>query len=177
MLWPSASPELAEAPMWHGSRPGQPPTPEGAWLLRNSRRRDPELIPRGDLRTGPRPGVSLDTDLWDLCGTGMLAGVDALCPEGATSDDDLTAFLDSTQAGDLRDDVESMERLHDARARLDGLLARLPERYRQVVVWRFWDGLTLAECGRRMGVIRERVRQIEARAIGRMRQWGCSDAL
>jgi len=41
--------------MWRSAHPGAKRTREGSWLLAHSRVRDPELIPRGDLRTGPSP--------------------------------------------------------------------------------------------------------------------------
>jgi RNA polymerase primary sigma factor len=60
-----------------------------------------------------------------------------------------------------------------ARADLMGVLADLPDPERSVVTWRFGLGgeppMTLESIGRRMGVTRERVRQLEAAALKRLR--------
>jgi RNA polymerase primary sigma factor len=45
----------------------------------------------------------------------------------------------------------------------------LTERERMVLRHRFWDGLTLDESGRMIGADRERVRQIEAKALRKLR--------
>ena len=60
-------------------------------------------------------------------------------------------------------------------AAVDGLLGSLDDRERKVVGWRFGllddsDPLTLGEVGRRLGVSRERARQIEHAALARMRE-------
>jgi RNA polymerase sigma factor (sigma-70 family) len=52
------------------------------------------------------------------------------------------------------------------------LMGALSVREREVISWRFGIGRppeTLAGIGRRMGVTRERVRQIEARALDKLR--------
>lgn len=60
----------------------------------------------------------------------------------------------------------SQEDLNYLNARLD----ILPEREREVIRLRYFSGFTLDECGRLIGVSRERVRQIEAVAIARMKE-------
>jgi RNA polymerase primary sigma factor len=56
---------------------------------------------------------------------------------------------------------------------LDGLLGNLSERERQILAYRFGldDGnlRSLAETGKMVGITRERIRQIEKRAIQKMR--------
>lgn len=42
---------------------------------------------------------------------------------------------------------------------------RLPDKLRQVLIWRFLDGKTLVQCADALGISKERVRQIEGRAI------------
>lgn len=58
--------------------------------------------------------------------------------------------------------AELLEPLRDA-------LPRLSDRQRDVLNLRYRDGLTLAEAGERLGVTRERVRQIEAGALRELR--------
>ena len=158
--------------IWRSNRgEGRPLTREGMRLLAISRVRDPEMIPRGDLRTGPRPGEPCGPDLWDLYGEGMLAGVDALrlgCE--VASEDELTRWLDATQEpGDLRADVEPFEDRLDAWRWVRAQLGSLPERERLVLTLRS-EGATLLECAEMEGITRERVRQIEARGLRRMRE-------
>jgi RNA polymerase sigma-70 factor, ECF subfamily len=49
-------------------------------------------------------------------------------------------------------------------------LARLPERYREVVVWHQRDRLTFAQIGRRREISAEAARKIWTRALGRLRK-------
>lgn len=62
----------------------------------------------------------------------------------------------------------------DLTRRLRRQIARLASRERQVLSLRFGldggVGLTLRETGRRLGISRERVRQVELRALGRLRE-------
>ncbi len=75
-------------------------------------------------------------------------------------------------------DAPSSEEILDRERRsaaVDGLLGALDDRERKVVGWRFGllddsDPLTLGEVGRRLGVSRERARQIEHAALARMRE-------
>lgn len=55
---------------------------------------------------------------------------------------------------------------------ISGMLAKLNQQQRAVIRMRFLsdDPLTLEEAGQRMGVTRERIRQIEAKALDRMRR-------
>lgn len=55
---------------------------------------------------------------------------------------------------------------------VDCLLARLNDRERETVEMRFRDGLTLKECGEKLGVTRERVRQIQLMALRKIRESG-----
>ena len=71
------------------------------------------------------------------------------------------------------DFAESFDRTALRRA-FQSLLPVLPERERSVIEWRYGlrDGKpqTLAEIGKRIGVSRERVRQIEKQALGALRE-------
>ena len=57
----------------------------------------------------------------------------------------------------------------EARLLLEPALARLPERDRLVVMLRFWEGLTQAEIGSRIGVTQTQVSRILARACDELR--------
>lgn len=46
---------------------------------------------------------------------------------------------------------------------------RLPERLGRIILFRFRDGLTLDECGKRLGVTKERIRQLETRAMNKLK--------
>jgi RNA polymerase primary sigma factor len=67
------------------------------------------------------------------------------------------------------------------RGELQAALDRLPPRTAQVLKLRYGllDGrlYTLSEVGDRLGLTRERVRQIEAEALGRLRHPGLIDRL
>jgi len=52
---------------------------------------------------------------------------------------------------------------------LRAAVARLPARERQLIEGRFWGGLTLLECGKRLGVGESRAHQIEGEALERLR--------
>jgi RNA polymerase primary sigma factor len=87
-------------------------------------------------------------------------------------DDDRT--LGDMLATDSADDPEGAMLEADLGARLVGAVGELPEREAQILRLRF--GLsgartcTLEEIGQRFGVSRERIRQLEARALKRMRE-------
>lgn len=57
----------------------------------------------------------------------------------------------------------------DRRDEMEVAMRCLRQREREVLKLRFWEGLTLLETGARLGVTRERIRQIEARALEKLR--------
>lgn len=101
----------------------------------------------------------------------LMAGLRSL-DEGSS----LAAFEQLT-AEDLGEAPLSVERLVELQLehnRLDQLLRSLSQREEQILRIRygFHDGIarTLAQTGRLFGISRERVRQIEARALGKLRR-------
>jgi RNA polymerase sigma-70 factor (ECF subfamily) len=69
------------------------------------------------------------------------------------------------------DETPSREllRLEQETALLEAL-ARLPEHYRQVVIWHHREKLHFDEIGRRRGISTEAARKLWARALGRLRK-------
>lgn len=94
--------------------------------------------------------------------------LDGMVCEGVTRADTLVAEGPSPEEAAVRHDDELR-----LMVRLDALLCRLAPREQEVLRARCMgdEVVTLAELGRGMGVSRERVRQIEARALKRMRKW------
>jgi len=93
-------------------------------------------------------------------------------PIGDEEDDVLGDFIED-QETPAPDETASQNLL---REQLDGILEMLPPREARILQLRYGliDGqvLTLNEVGRKMGVTRERVRQIEAQALNRLRRYG-----
>ncbi len=99
-----------------------------------------------------------------------IASTDAPIP-GA---DDLV-LEDVLRDEDVVDPVEDVDR-KELRRVLGGAIATLDEREREILAARFApdesEPVTLEQIGRRMGISRERVRQIERRALERLRERG-----
>jgi RNA polymerase sigma factor (sigma-70 family) len=99
-----------------------------------------------------------------------IASTDAPIP-GA---DDLV-LEDVLQDEDVVDPVDGVDR-KELRRVLGGAIATLDEREREILAARFApdesEPVTLEQIGRRMGISRERVRQIERRALERLRERG-----
>jgi RNA polymerase sigma factor (sigma-70 family) len=88
---------------------------------------------------------------------------------------------DTLSDADVVDPGEGMER-QQLRDSVDALLANLDSRERKVLHWRFGlsgggGSVTLGEIGKRLGLSRERVRQIEVAALARLREHADSDQL
>ncbi len=104
----------------------------------------------------------------DLARQHRNALVSLSAPVGAEGDTDLGDLIADQTADAAFDDV--LRRI-DRRV-LDVQLSRLSERERDVITLRFGLGdepCTLAEIGERFELTRERIRQIEARALGKLR--------
>jgi RNA polymerase primary sigma factor len=94
--------------------------------------------------------------------------------------------MEASELGDLIEDLDAVAPLDAAasslmREHIDRALAQLGERERYVVQMRYGltDGQvhTLEEVGRRFGVTRERVRQIEAKTLAKLRGGGWAPSL
>ena len=87
--------------------------------------------------------------------------------------------LEDKRLGDAIEDpnaASAFEQLDDSliKRAIGETLTRLPERDRQILEWRFGlegqEAQTLESIGRRLGLSRERVRQLEARALAQLRE-------
>ena len=82
----------------------------------------------------------------------------------------LEDVLADEAAPDTVDDIDRAQ----VRGELERLIEELDTRDRKILAWRFGLGggepLTLEIIGRRLGLSRERVRQLEARALKRLRE-------
>ena len=79
-------------------------------------------------------------------------------------EDDWIAFLASDDGVDAKFDDE------DLRGRVEGAIATLPPRQREVLARYYADSLTLREAGARMGVSEARACQLHGRAIANLRR-------
>jgi RNA polymerase sigma-32 factor len=152
-------------------------TPSQRRLFFNLRRVRAELAtgPNGELTAADREKVAkrLEVKVSDVERMeAHLGGPDASLNASLTEDDD-GEYLDL-----LPDDSPTPEDVvgysHDTAARsrwLAAALATLDERERKIIVRRFLeeDKRTLAEIGEDFGVSKERIRQIEAKALDKLR--------
>jgi len=129
------------------------------------RGKDPKLIPRGEVPRNTRPGAAEAADLWDLCGTGLSAGVWRLAEADM---DDASRALEIAQGP--WDPWPEVDARLSAKVWLRRWLPELSEREALVIRRRYVDGWTLRRTGDEIGLSTERVRQIQARAIRRLRR-------
>lgn len=66
------------------------------------------------------------------------------------------------------DDTSTAIKRYDDDELINKHIADLPERWRKILYMRFWEGRTLQDIGNIIGLTRERIRQIEAKAIKRL---------
>ena len=68
------------------------------------------------------------------------------------------------------EDAEQNSYRQELRAVLDKALSLLPDRQRNVIAWRFYEGLTLQQAAALDGVTKDRIRAIEGAALRALRQ-------
>ena len=91
--------------------------------------------------------------------------------------DALTGYGHRAEPKEPENTLELMEPVSVATALAIMEAARLTEREQRVILLRYLDGLDLVETGKRFGVPRERIRQVEAKAIRKMLRPTCRDIL
>jgi len=98
-------------------------------------------------------------------------------PIGADNGAELGDFLEDTQVGPADAGAVGL----DMATQVDRALGTLSDKERQVVRQRFGIGIerehTLEEIGERLGLTRERIRQIETAALRKLRRLGDGDGL
>ena len=103
-------------------------------------------------------------------------GADHSLNAPVSDEDDGIEFIDRLADGGLRPDeaIEQQSDADDRRATVQRGMAALDDREKLIVSCRWLceheDAATLADLSRRLGVSRERVRQIEERALAKMRE-------
>ncbi|MFO7167012.1 MAG: sigma-70 family RNA polymerase sigma factor, partial [Chloroflexota bacterium] len=90
-------------------------------------------------------------------------------PVGAEGDSVLADFIEDGRASTPMENASQ----HILREQIESALEKLPERERRIIQLRYglYDGhyRTLEEVGREFGITRERIRQIEARVLRKLR--------
>ncbi|MEV0251360.1 sigma-70 family RNA polymerase sigma factor [Nocardia sp. NPDC050712] len=90
-------------------------------------------------------------------------------PVGSEDDTELGSLI-----ADAAPDPAELVAAGQIRGRLDAVLATLSDREREVILLRFGldrgEARTLEQVGTALGVSRERIRQLEAKALGKLRQ-------
>lgn len=142
------------------------------WSQMRRRLRREEDSPTADDHTDADDGVpQIDPQRLEMIAKGFqYISTDA--PMGDDDDRAVGALLADDEADAPEDQVGSVA----LREQLDGVLADLPEREQLIVRQRFGLGddqtRTLEEIGHELGVSRERIRQLEARALNLLKE-GC----
>jgi RNA polymerase sigma-32 factor len=105
---------------------------------------------------------------------GRMAGPDLSldAPQGAGPDGEGRAWVDALEDEEVATEADVLDRLDLARRRraLRAAMAHLPEREQRIIAARHLsdEPATLSDLGAEMGISKERVRQIEERALARL---------
>ena len=166
------------------------------WFLANKFRRANTLLDRDDLAAAgnvglveaaelfdPTRGVCFSTytyrSVWSHIVREAKRQSRRLCVPELPEDEDAPPAVTTILSLDWRDDDDKAFQVAapvavgpepDERAALQVALRRLPARDREVLDLRF-AGVSLKDTGTRLGICRERVRQIEQRALAKLRGW------
>jgi RNA polymerase sigma factor (sigma-70 family) len=136
-------------------------------VIHNARYRLNRYSERQKLLTGRKPTIDEAVD-----GIEKMAGISKAYIRKTCSCSHASVSIDEPIDGDrTMHDVlhtDSMEPNLD-RHTITIAMLKIKPRHRTVLVMRFWEGKTLEETGQRLGVSRERVRQIQADAIEDLR--------
>ncbi|MFN4101015.1 MAG: RNA polymerase factor sigma-32 [Pararhodobacter sp.] len=103
---------------------------------------------------------------------GRMAGPDLSLDAPQSSEEEGRSWVDTIEDEDVATEAEVVEKLDGARRRavLYSAVEQLPDRERRIVSARHLsdDPATLSDLGAAMGISKERVRQLEERALGRL---------
>jgi RNA polymerase sigma-B factor len=75
------------------------------------------------------------------------------------------------EVGDLMGGVDAVLEATADRVSLGPALARLPDRERRVIIWRFFDHLTQSQIAERLGISQMHVSRLLARTLDGLRAW------
>jgi RNA polymerase sigma factor for flagellar operon FliA len=120
--------------------------------------------PPSDPEIAEELGVSIDelNNIYTQLSTVSLVALDELMTEGERGDRlALVETLEDTKTAGPQDMVEAEE----MKKILAGAVGRLPEREKIVVTLYYYEGLTLAEIGKVLGVTESRVCQMHTKAV------------
>lgn len=156
----------------------------GEWFRNTRGRADSCLVTYDDCLSAALHGLCLGAARWDATrssfgtcvGWSIFAELRQLHgrkkpPPGGAAIPFLTYHASLAEA-DLEptyDDGDGNSDALDCREEVAGLLVRLTRRERVVIRWHYTEGCTLKVIGKRLGITRERVRQIREGALEKMR--------
>ena len=115
----------------------------------------------------PEKGFKFSTYAWSAIRKNIIQGIEARCRTRPATG---TEIVFEKTADHRRNPYEEKLELRRHKQMLKRLLMGLPDRLRQALQYRFLQGLTLKETGKRMGVSRTRVEQYKKAALRFMKK-------